>query len=198
MPKIAVAEASGYVLNVLLALVKWKDNHPDDTISRLYPDDDGWVFEPSRDWKQGMPLIDEVATKIEKRDGLYFVTADGIPEQVGRELLEAGLRSYLVVQSGPEISVSVLLGARMIEDLKAENAEIPPSLAESMPGDSLLELCLGTDTEPEDWEAIDGPQTGVGIENWYRRHDGTEAYVCNDQGNITFDLNEVAGERQSG
>lgn len=48
-----------------------------------------------------------------------------------------------------------------------------------------------TDTAYYDWDYIDGPETGVGIEQWFRnKHTGQEAYVCDDQGVLTVSLSE--------
>lgn len=52
----------------------------------------------------------------------------------------------------------------------------------------LDELCKQTNTVASEWEAIDGPETGVGVESWWRHVDGREAYVCNDQGHITVEV----------
>lgn len=44
-----------------------------------------------------------------------------------------------------------------------------------------------TDTHYSDWEYIDGPETGVGVEQWFRnKHTGQEAYVCDDQGELSI------------
>lgn len=188
MPKIVIAEASGYVLNTLIARQTRQPEHPDDTLALLYPDDDGWAFDPAGKWEQGMPLIAEVATKIEKREDGFAVTVASQAEQTGRDILEAGLRAYLVAKAGPEIDVCVLLASRMVDELQQQELPIPPSLEQSMPSDSLLEVCLETQTEPEDWVSIDGPETGVGVESWYRHSDGTEAYVCDDQGDISVEV----------
>lgn len=50
----------------------------------------------------------------------------------------------------------------------------------------LQKLCEETDTKAEEWEVLDGPTTGVGAEYWFRHEDGREAYVVNDQGEITY------------
>lgn len=46
-----------------------------------------------------------------------------------------------------------------------------------------------TGTEPGDWEHINGPETGVGVEYWFE-HIVTkqQVYVCDDQGHITIEL----------
>lgn len=53
-----------------------------------------------------------------------------------------------------------------------------------------------TDTVYYDWDYIDGPETGVGIEQWFRnKHTGQEAYVCEDQGVLTVSLShKIADE----
>jgi len=53
---------------------------------------------------------------------------------------------------------------------------------------ALEALCKQTGTTPDEWEAIDGPETGVGVEYWFRHGDGREAYVCDDQGEIRVDV----------
>lgn len=51
----------------------------------------------------------------------------------------------------------------------------------------LAEIVYETDSCPTDWEELDGPETGVGIERWYRnRHSGQEVYGCDDQGDVTL------------
>lgn len=35
---------------------------------------------------------------------------------------------------------------------------------------------------------MEGPETGVGVEQWFVHTDGREAYTCNDQGHITMDV----------
>ena len=51
----------------------------------------------------------------------------------------------------------------------------------------LHELCYKTDTTPSDWEQLDHPDSGVGIEKWYRNiHTEDEYYCCDDQGEITI------------
>lgn len=197
MPKIAVAEASGYVLNVLVALQTRAPEHPDNTLALLYPDDDGWAFDPAGKWEQGMPLISEIATKIVKLRDVHVVTAAGAVELAGVGILEAGLRTYVASKAGYEVSIPILLATRMIEELEQQDLPIPGSLERSMPGDSLAEVCLETETEPEEWTPIDGEETGVGVESWYRHHDGREAYVCDDQGEITVEISDSA-EREAG
>lgn len=54
----------------------------------------------------------------------------------------------------------------------------------------LRELCEQTGTKKKDWESIDGPETGVGVELWFRnKKTGEEAYCCDDQGSITIEVN---------
>lgn len=51
----------------------------------------------------------------------------------------------------------------------------------------LRTLCDATATGPDDWIAIDGPESGVGVDYWYRnKSTGAEAYVNDDQGHITI------------
>ena len=48
-----------------------------------------------------------------------------------------------------------------------------------------------TGTNAKDWDFIDGPTTGVGVEYWLRHKTGLEAYVCDDQGEIKITIQEV-------
>ena len=53
----------------------------------------------------------------------------------------------------------------------------------------LRELCKQTGTKSKDWEELDGPETGVGVERWFRnKKTGEEAYCCDDQGDITISI----------
>jgi hypothetical protein len=48
-----------------------------------------------------------------------------------------------------------------------------------------MDLATHTNTKQTDWEATEGPETGVGAEYWYiNRSAGQMAYVCLDQGEI--------------
>lgn len=65
----------------------------------------------------------------------------------------------------------------------------------------LKQLCEDTNTNAEDWESMDGPETGVGIERWYRHKDGKEAYTVDDQGSFTIEVtdpSESGHEHQRG
>jgi hypothetical protein len=43
-----------------------------------------------------------------------------------------------------------------------------------------------SDTKPADWDFINGPESGVGVEYWLRNQKcGLEAYVVFDQGELT-------------
>jgi hypothetical protein len=54
---------------------------------------------------------------------------------------------------------------------------------------ALETLCQQTYTKPEDWEELDGPESGNGVDYWFVNvHSGREVYVNDDQGNITVDL----------
>lgn len=64
---------------------------------------------------------------------------------------------------------------------------LPASPAVSMPSPGLRERCTRTDTDPDDWVEIEGPLTGVGAESWHRHAAGREAYVCDDQREISVD-----------
>lgn len=53
---------------------------------------------------------------------------------------------------------------------------------------ALKELCKVTETKQSDWESIDGPESGCGIDYWFRnKKTGREAYVNEDQGDFTID-----------
>lgn len=46
-------------------------------------------------------------------------------------------------------------------------------------------------SDPEDWEEMEGPEAGVGVERWFvHKKDGREAYTVDDQGHITIEINE--------
>jgi hypothetical protein len=69
------------------------------------------------------------------------------------------------------------------------NVQIPSDEEEI--SDHVRELMDQTDTEADEWESMDGPQTGVGTEYWYRHiYDGREAYVVDDQGAITIEVSD--------
>lgn len=53
---------------------------------------------------------------------------------------------------------------------------------------ALRALCEKTETSESDWHQIDGPETGVGNERWYRHKDGREAYTVDDQGSVSVDV----------
>ncbi|MFZ5497281.1 MAG: hypothetical protein ACOZE5_18315 [Verrucomicrobiota bacterium] len=61
----------------------------------------------------------------------------------------------------------------------------------SVPTTPLEALCAQTETQPEEWSEVDGPDSGCGVDHWYRHADGTEAYVNADQGEYTV---SVGGE----
>lgn len=54
-------------------------------------------------------------------------------------------------------------------------------------GDSALAVAAvaeASQSDEEDWEFIDGPETGVGNEFWLEHSSGETAYVCVDQGEV--------------
>jgi hypothetical protein len=54
-------------------------------------------------------------------------------------------------------------------------------------------LASVTDTVPGDWEDLDGPDSGVGLDYWYRhRITRAEAYLNLDQDHLTI---SVDGEK---
>ncbi len=52
------------------------------------------------------------------------------------------------------------------------------------------QVAAESDTYARDWQFIDGPETGVGVEYWLRHKDGREAYVVDDQGEVTIEVNQ--------
>ena len=55
-------------------------------------------------------------------------------------------------------------------------------------------LASVTQTSPDDWESLDGPDSGLGVDYWYRlRGPGKEAYLNLDQYHLTmsFDGEQV-------
>lgn len=55
-------------------------------------------------------------------------------------------------------------------------------------------LAVLTGTEAKNWEPVDGPQSGTGVDFWFvYEPDQTKAYVNDDQGYVTF---EVGGENR--
>ena len=54
-------------------------------------------------------------------------------------------------------------------------------------------LALATGSTVEDWEYLNGPDSGVGVDYWLRhRRTGAEAYINLDQDHLTI---SVDGER---
>jgi hypothetical protein len=48
-------------------------------------------------------------------------------------------------------------------------------------------LASVTHTSADDWKTLDGPDSGVGVDYWYRhRGTGEEAYLNLDQGHLTI------------
>ena len=53
---------------------------------------------------------------------------------------------------------------------------------------ALDELCRKTGTRSDEWEFLDGPDSGVGVDYWLKHQPtGREAYVNDDQGHVTVD-----------
>lgn len=51
------------------------------------------------------------------------------------------------------------------------------------------QVAAQTGTREKDWEFIDGPETGVGVEYWlYNEKEDLEAYVCDDQGVVSISV----------
>jgi hypothetical protein len=56
----------------------------------------------------------------------------------------------------------------------------------------LLAVAVQSGTAPGNWDYFDGPRTGVGVEYWLRNAvDSLEAYVCDDQGELTIEITET-------
>ncbi len=52
-------------------------------------------------------------------------------------------------------------------------------------------LTAVTGTVPEDWEDLEGPESGVGVDYWYRnKHTGAEAYANLDQDYLTISVDD--------
>jgi hypothetical protein len=61
-----------------------------------------------------------------------------------------------------------------------------------MPSPIIHAVAVRTDTASGNWEYFDGPTTGVGVEYWLRNGaDALEAYVCDDQGELTIEIIEI-------
>jgi hypothetical protein len=55
------------------------------------------------------------------------------------------------------------------------------------------QLCEETNTNPNEWEEMGGPETGIGIERWYYHKDGQEAYTVDDEGIFTIEVTDPSG-----
>jgi hypothetical protein len=52
-------------------------------------------------------------------------------------------------------------------------------------------LASVTHTSADDWESLDGPDSGVGVDYWYRhRGTGKEAYLNLDQHHLTVSVGD--------
>ena len=52
-------------------------------------------------------------------------------------------------------------------------------------------LASVTQTSADDWESLDGPDSGVGVDYWYRhRGTGKEAYLNLDQDHLTISVGD--------
>ena len=53
-------------------------------------------------------------------------------------------------------------------------------------------LASVTHTSAEDWESLAGPDSGVGVDYWFKhKPTGKEAYVNDDQGHVKVDCDLV-------
>ena len=107
-------------------------------------------------------------------------------------------------KSGSPRNSGTVTGVRDESDIRADvlgstaspGWSIIPQLMAAMPNEfaSPLEVLASvTHTSAEDWESLDGPDSGVGVDYWYRhRGTGKEAYLNLDQDHLTI---SVAGQR---
>ena len=59
---------------------------------------------------------------------------------------------------------------------------------------ALDELCKATGTRADEWEFLDGPDSGCGVDYWLKhKPTGKEAYVNDDQGHVKVDCELVSG-----
>lgn len=61
------------------------------------------------------------------------------------------------------------------------------------PNQGLQAVMDETNTPASQWEVLDGPDSGCGVEYWFKhKKTGQEAYVCIDQGEvISLDISDV-------
>lgn len=226
MPKILASEASGLALNVLAALTFRKAWDAEGVVVNCtYPSDgDGWIFDPVNNPSQAEEIIlkEAIAWRRLSSGVWQAISSNDLGDAPGAQWLNfaivpvindwpksrkqlfegqtpfiAAIRCAIAYEhKGDEVQVPLALASRLIAALNDATAEIPASLQDSMPGHCLTQLCEETETEPEEWAVMEGPETGVGIEAWFRHKDGREAYVCDDQGEIGIEVN-TPGERES-
>jgi hypothetical protein len=68
-----------------------------------------------------------------------------------------------------------------------------------MPSPVIRAVAVQTGTAPGNWEHFDGPATGVGAEYWLRNTvESLEAYVCDDQGELTIEVTRIARDSATG
>ena len=68
------------------------------------------------------------------------------------------------------------------------------SITMTEPSSVLQKLAFLTHTHEEDWEDLDGPDSGVGVDYWFRhRTTGAEAYANLDQDHLTISVECIAG-----
>jgi hypothetical protein len=108
---------------------------------------------------------------------------DGLPEQtsVDREYKERLPAVRHLANDTDVLRSTVRTGSNII----------PHSIA-AMPNEfaSPLEVLASvTHTSADDWESLDGPDSGVGVDYWYRhRGSGAEAYLSRDQDHLTISV----------
>jgi hypothetical protein len=62
------------------------------------------------------------------------------------------------------------------------------------PSSVLQKLAFLTHTREDDWEDLDGQDSGVGVDYWFRhRITGAEAYANLDQDHLTIAVEGIAG-----
>jgi hypothetical protein len=77
-------------------------------------------------------------------------------------------------------------------DYSADPEGLPQSCIDECPSNThpaLEAICTETNTVPNDWSEVDGPETGVGVERYFQHAvDERTYYTCDDQGTISISL----------
>lgn len=78
-----------------------------------------------------------------------------------------------------------------IERVFSDEGEFLDEKIRKITDDILEALSEQTDTKPDEWEELNGPTTGVGIEKYYQHKENKCVFYCvDDQGDITCSLDE--------